>query len=192
MRSLQVGEGLGVARFFMVLSSMSPLFILWAIRGNNLVPDQWFIPFCIIMVLLPNTFLWLRLKISKKLHEIRQLTVGTAEDHRDHLLVYLFATLLPFYTADLSSWRSFYSTLAALAFVIFLFWHLNLHYLNLLFAFLGYRVYTVLPPDHGNPLTVRVAYVLITRRSWVQPGECITVYRLSNSVYMEVDDRNDI
>jgi hypothetical protein len=26
----------------MVLSSISPLFILWAIRGNSLIPDGWF------------------------------------------------------------------------------------------------------------------------------------------------------
>ena len=36
-------EGLKAARVLMVLSSISPLFILWAIRGNNLIPDRWFI-----------------------------------------------------------------------------------------------------------------------------------------------------
>jgi hypothetical protein len=32
-------EGLRAARLLMVLSSISPLFILWAIRGNSLIPD---------------------------------------------------------------------------------------------------------------------------------------------------------
>jgi len=32
-------EGLRVARLLMVLSSISPLYILWAIRGNSLIID---------------------------------------------------------------------------------------------------------------------------------------------------------
>jgi hypothetical protein len=32
---------------------------------------------------------------------------------------------------------------------VFLFWHLNLHYMNLLFAALGFRVFTVYPPADG-------------------------------------------
>ena len=58
-------EGLKAARLLMVLSSISPLFILWAIRGNSLVPDRWFIGFCILMVIVPNAFLWLRIRTAK-------------------------------------------------------------------------------------------------------------------------------
>ena len=54
-------EGLKAARLLMVLSSISPLFILWAIRGNSLVPDRYFIGFCALMVFVPNAFLWLRI-----------------------------------------------------------------------------------------------------------------------------------
>jgi len=31
------GEGLKIARLLMVLSSISPLFVLWAIRGNSIL-----------------------------------------------------------------------------------------------------------------------------------------------------------
>ena len=34
-------EGLKTARLLMVLSSILPLFILWAIRGNRLIPDHY-------------------------------------------------------------------------------------------------------------------------------------------------------
>jgi len=47
---LKSREGLRVARLLMVLSSISPLFILWAIRGNTLIPDRYFIAFCALMV----------------------------------------------------------------------------------------------------------------------------------------------
>jgi hypothetical protein len=180
-------EGLKTARLLMVLSSVSPLFILWAIRGNSLVPDGWFIGFCVFMVVVPNTFLWLRVRMAKKQADKRELTVGTADDHRDHILVYLFAMLLPFYSEDLGTWRDLGATAAALTFIVFLFWHLNLHYMNLIFAVRGLRVFTVYPPVDGNPLTGKTRQALITRRVSLAPGEQIVAYRLSDTVYLEAD-----
>jgi hypothetical protein len=180
-------EGLKAARLLMVLSSISPLFILWAIRGNNLVPDRWFIGFCALMVVVPNAFLWLRIRTAKKQADRRDLTVGTSDDHRDHILVYLFAMLLPFYSEDLGSWRHLCASLAALAFIVFLFWHLNLHYMNLLFAALGFRVFTVYPPADENLLTGKTRQALITRRVSLASGDRIGAYRLSDTVYLEAE-----
>ena len=128
------GEGLKAARFLMVLSSISPLFILWAIRGTSLVPDVYFIGFCALMVIIPNTFLCLRLSAARKTKDTREITVGTADDHRDHILVYLFAMLLPIYAGDFGTWRNLCSSMAALSFIVMLFWHLNMHYMNLFFC----------------------------------------------------------
>lgn len=178
-------QGLRFARFLMVLSSISPLFILWAIRGSSLIPDIYFTLFCALMIAVPNLFLWLRIRIVRKLQLRRQLVVGTAEDHKDHLLVYLFAMLLPFYTISLSAWRDFGATLAALIFIIFLFWHLNLHYMNVLFALFGYRVFTLYPPKAENPISGKESKVLITRRTYIPEGEKLDVYRLSDTVYFE-------
>ena len=135
------GEGLKMARLLMVMSSISPLFILWAIRGNSLIPDHYFICFCALMVLLPNAFLWLRIRTAKRNNDRREVIVGTADDHRDHILVYLFALLLPFYSEDIGTLRDLAATIGALSFIVFLFWHLNLHYMNLVFAVLDYRVF---------------------------------------------------
>lgn len=179
-------EGLEFARVLMVLSSISPLFILWAIRGNSPFPDSWFTGFCLSMIIIPNGFLWLRIQVTKRRRDIRKISVGAADDHRDHILVYLFAIMLPFYSASINSWRDFGATLTALAFIVFLFWHLNLHYMNILFALLHYRVFTVTPPFDGNPLSGRNRQALITRRASISPGEQISAYRLSNSVYLEI------
>ncbi len=180
-------EGMRIARLLMVLSSISPLFILWGIRGNKLIPDSYFLSFCGLMVIVPNLFLWLRMDTVRKLNEKRELVIGVAEDHREHLLVYLFAMLLPFYAADIGTYRDFAATLAALAFIVFLFWHLNLHYMNLLFAVFGYRVFTINPLTDNNPLSGKISQVLITRRPFVLPGERLIVYGLSDTVTMEVD-----
>ena len=179
-------EGLRLARLLMVLSSISPLFILWAIRGNSLLPDPWFLAFCAFMVVAPNAFLWWRYRTARKQQDRRELAVGAADDHRDHLLVYLFAMLLPFYTAELGNWRDLGASAAALAFIVFLFWHLNLHYMNLLFAAMHYRVFTVYPPADSNPLTGASRVALITPRMRLGPGDRVTAYRLSNTVYLEV------
>jgi hypothetical protein len=180
-------EGLKVARLLMVLSSISPLFILWAIRGNSLIPDGWLIGFCTLMVIVPNAFLWLRIRTAKKQADKREIAVGTADDHRDHILVYLFAMLLPFYSEDLGTWRDLCATMAALAFIVFLFWHLNLHYMNLVFAAIGFRVFTVYPPADGNPLTGKTRQALITRRVSLASGDRIVAYRLSDTVYLEAE-----
>jgi hypothetical protein len=178
-------EGLKIARLLMVLSSVSPLFVLWAIRGSKLLPDRYLLTFCALMIILPNLFLWVRIRTAKKLQEKRELVIGSAEDHRDHLLVYLFAMLLPFYPIDTGTWRDFVALLSALGFVVFLFWHLNLHYMNLIFAIAGYRVFTVTPPEDTNPLSGRTSQVLITPRVALAPGERIVAYRLSDTVYFE-------
>lgn len=178
-------EGLKFARLLMVFSSISPLFILWAIRGNSLVPDRYFLTFCALMIIVPNVFLGARIWMVKKRTDRRELIIGTADDHRDHILVYLFAMLLPFYSEHIGTWRDFGAMLAALSFIVLLFWHLNLHYMNILFALFGYRIFTVEPPTDNNRLTGKIRYVVITRRLHLGPGDRLVAFRLSDSVYLE-------
>jgi hypothetical protein len=178
-------EGLKIARLMMVLSGMSPLFVLWAIRGSKLLSDRSMVGFCALMVIIPNLFLLLLIRNAKKQQLKRELVVGSAEDHRDHLLVYLFATLLPFYAIDTGTPRDFAALLAALVFVVFLFWHLGLHYMNIFFAIFGYRVFTILPPRDENSVSGRISLVLITPRTSLLSGERIVAYRLSDTVCFE-------
>jgi hypothetical protein len=138
------------------------------------------------MVIVPNVFLWLRIRVAKKLQDKRDLVIGSAENHRDHLLVYLFAMLMPLYPIDTGTWRDLAALLSALAFIVFLFWHLNLHYMNLIFAIRGYRVFTVSPPRDANTLSGKDSQVLITPRVTLLSGERIIAYRLSDTVYFEV------
>lgn len=70
---------------------------------------------------------------------------------------------------------------------MFLFWHLNLHYMNLLFAALGYRVFTVYPPADGNPLTGKTRQAVVTRRVSLVSGDRLIAYRLSETVYLEAE-----
>jgi hypothetical protein len=179
-------EGLQGTRLIMVISSMAPLFVLWAMRGSPIVDDKYFIPLCLGFALLPTLLLCRRVQIARRNNESKMIVVGEADDHRDHILVYLFAMLLPFYTVNLGGLREFAATVLALTFVIFLFWHLNMHYMNLIFAIRGYRVFTITPPgEGGNPYSGRYPFVLLTKRAAISPGESIDAFRLSDSVFIE-------
>lgn len=171
----------------MVLSSMSPLFLLWALKGVDVevMREIYFLSFCAVLVVIPNAFLWWRINQVKKRKDKRELTAGEAEDHRDHILVYLFAMLLPFYGVDIETLRDFGSHIAAIAFIVFLFWHLNMHYMNIFWAIRRYHVYTLSPCYDGNPLSGKLPIVLITQRNHITPGEKISAYRLSQTVFFE-------
>lgn len=169
----------------MVLSSLAPLFLLWAIKGSTVLPDRILVTGCLAMAVVPTALLKTRIWIAKKRNDTRLLVVGTSEDHRNHVLTYLFATMLPFYRDELMGLRDLAATAVALLFIVFLFWRLNLHYINVIFAFRGHRVFTVQSPDDANPLTGKDPFVVITRRHRLAPNDRLIAYRLSNSVYLE-------
>ena len=169
----------------MVISSLSPLFVLWAIRGVELIPEPWFSGFCIIGFFLSNGVLFTKIILVQRNKDDENITIGDIEDNRHHLLVYLFAILLPFYRQEITSTRELTAIVVAISFIIFLFWHLNLHYMNILFAIRGYRIYTIQPPEDGNPYTTKDSYILITTRTNLFINQQIIAYRLSSSVYWE-------
>jgi len=174
MSRVKASEGLPLARFCMVLASLSPLFLLWAVRGISGIPDSVLIPVCISFIVLPNLVLCGRLFFARKTRDVQIKTVGTAEDHRDHLLVYLFAVLLPLWNTGLDGVRNLAAAIVALAFIIFLFWHLNLH-----------RVFSVHPPNGGSGISGQEVFVLITKRSSLPAGSELSAYRISNHVFWE-------
>jgi hypothetical protein len=177
------GDSLPVARLLLVLASLSPLFILWAIRGIDLIEDPSWWAVCAIAIIGPNTFLLWRMRAAKLDDDAYDLRVARAEDHRSDLLVYLFATLLPVFALDASDWRGMLVIVATLAFIVFLFWHMSLHYMNILFAVRGYRIFTVYPAP-GSSVSDNSPRVLITKRAVVPEG-LIRAYRISDTVYWE-------
>ena len=176
-------EGLTAARLMMVVASMWPVFVFSAVRGNDLITDHWFIAFCSAMVVIPNAFLLLRIHIARKRRDTRSFSVGASEEHRSERLLYLFAMLLPLHVGDIETWRELWASAAALTFIAFLFWHLNLHYINPAFAVFGYRVFTISLGNERHQLAGR-RYTVITKRRGVRPGDWIRTHRLSETVYL--------
>ena len=133
---------------------------------------------------MPMLLLFLRLWVVWRYQLPHPLTVGQVEESRSHILTYLFVTLLPFYRQDLGDIRDLVAILVAMVFIVFLFWHLNLHYVNILLAVFDYRVYTIRPRDDDpNPYTSRVPIIVVMRRSTLTSGRTIQSYRLSDTLY---------
>jgi hypothetical protein len=179
-----VNRGLPIARLLFVIGSLAPLFLLWAIRGAPPVPDCYWVAICLGLATIPNLVLLWRWRTAKRANDHRMLIVAAARDQSGDLLVYLFAMLLPLYTANLANARELFSVAAAFVFIVFLFWHMNLHYMNIVFAMIGYRAYTVeMGPRQGTP---GGAVVLLSKR--IAPpaiGASIDGLRLSDTVFVE-------
>jgi hypothetical protein len=184
---IQRNSGLGIARLLMVVGSLSPLFVLWAIRGARGIPDRWWTGFCIAFVVLPNLGLYIRWRVAHVRNDHRVIIAQTAKDQSDHLLVYLFAMLIPLFGVDLGGIRDTIAVLVAFSFVTFIFFHMNLHYINILFALLGYQVFTVqvvTSASTGSP-TMSRSVVMLSKRSSIAPLTQIDAIRLSDTVLVE-------
>ena len=179
----QIRERLRFWRFCMVLAGLGPLFVLMAVKGNDVVPDLYWSIICGFLVFFPVAALFGRLVMVYRTQTPRPVAVVRVEDSRSHVLVYLFATLLPFYRQNIMDPRDLSGILLAIALIIFLFWHLNLHYMNIVLAIFGFRVYTIHPSDDSNLYSNRIPIVVITRQRFLVPGSTIQGYRMSDTLY---------
>ena len=177
-------QGLGMMRLVLVISTFSPLFLLWAVRGSCLIEDVYFASACVALAVVPSIILAFRIWIAIHKEGKVPLDIAIAEDHREYLLVYLFAILLPMYVVDLNSWRNFWASVFAMLFIFLVFWHADLYYMNLLFTAFHYRVYVIKPRDGTTEAEERSLRILITKRQ-VPPTGKLSVYRISNFVFFE-------
>ncbi|WP_294308207.1 hypothetical protein [uncultured Sphingomonas sp.] len=107
-----------------------------------------------------------------------------AEDPKDHILTYLFAMLIPLFQSNVDDKRQLSVAIVAFIMVMFLFWHMRLHYMNFVFALFGYSIFTVKADagaDTRGPKPTDT-WVIISRRSAISDGEMLTGYRLGGLV----------
>jgi len=178
-------EGLTLARLLMVLASFSPLFLLWAIRGTTLFNKYVFVAICGLLIVVPNAFLLWRIGKAQSNSDVKTISVAFAEDHREHVIVYLFAILFPVYSLSLDTFSNFLSAVVALTIILALFWCLNLHYINIFFSFFGYNLFTLVPPQRNDGISGEERLVLITPRAFIRKDEQIDAVRISDTVFFE-------
>ncbi len=173
-------EGLPLVKFMMLLSSMAPLFILVCIRGMDGVVDEIYLLIAVLLLLLiPFLVIKLRIQFARKSNDVFFLDVSETKNNKEYLFTYLFTVLLPLYSVSINNMREFIAMVFAICFVIFVLWNMNLHFVNILFAFQGYRVFTIVSFDS--------AILLTTRTNIPKDVKELKVHRLSNSVFIELN-----
>jgi hypothetical protein len=153
------------------------------------VCDRWWVTFCLVCATAPNVVLYWRWRIARVNNDHRVIVVNSAKDQSEHLLVYLFAILIPFFGVDLGSTRDIIAVLVAFLFVVFIFWHMNLHYMNIFFALLGYHVFTVEAATSATGALARPAHpvIVLSKRPAILPATQVDTIRLSDTVLIEKD-----
>jgi uncharacterized membrane protein len=175
-------------RGMMILASLSPVFLVWAIVGMEKIPDQIFIPVCILMVLVPHYLILRRIRVSLKTGSQKEITIETAKDAREHLLTYFMPLALPVMAVSFSTWRGFSATLFLFAIMAFASWHLRVFYVNVFFALFGYRIFKIAQPPHANSHSIDER-ILIAKRTHLDKGVKVMAVNLGGNVYY-VPSRN--
>lgn len=177
-------DGLSFVRFILVWSSLSPVFLLWAVRGTKAVNETGFTFACLALFFAPTLLLWGFWARSRAKNAVRTVKVIKAEDPKDHILTYLFAMLIPLFQSNIDDKRQLAVAIVAFCMIMFLFWHMRLHYMNFVFALLQYNIFTV-KVDAGSDASgprPPSTWVVISRRSAISDGETLTGYRLGGLV----------
>ena len=165
-------------RLMLVLACMAPLFILMAIRGVGIVPWEIYFPAFIGLALIPNFILMARIIIAVKNNDRKRIRVTNSTDNREQLITYIFAMLLPLFQSSVSTEQDLYAALCALLFVVYIFGHMELYYMNFFFALAGYRILSVRPDSTSGNLSV--SHVLITKKKSIPDTREVNPIRITD------------
>lgn len=170
-------------KLIFVIACMSPLFILMAIKGVGIVPWEIYFPVFLGLSVLPNAILILRIMVAAKQNDRKQIQVDQYTDNREHLLTYIFAMLIPIFQTSAATEADLYALLCTFIFVMYIFLHMELYYMNFFFAFFGYRVLSIKPDPASGAFSV--SHVLITKRTSFPPNQILTPLRLTDFLLFE-------
>jgi hypothetical protein len=181
-------------RLILVWSSLSPVFLLWAIRGIDKIDDRYWIPACLAMFAIPTIILALMQRYQTKIDNSQTINIVGVREEREHLLTYLFAMLIPLFDANLEGGRDLMAVGAAFIFVLLLFWHMRLHYMNLYFALRGYRIFTVevelSTTSNNRARKTLTTYAVLSKRHHIPENEPLTGIRLGGEVLIDKDEND--
>lgn len=180
---MKTEEGLPFVKFMMLLSSMAPLFLLIGIRGmDKIISDKHLWIAVSFLLVIPFLILKWRIHRTIKSNDTYMLDISETKNNKEYLFTYLFTVLLPLYSITIENNREFIAITFAICFIIFVLWNMNLHFVNIFFAFQGYHVYTI--------ETFNSAILLTTRTSIPKDIKELKVHRLSNSVFIELKNHD--
>jgi hypothetical protein len=182
MSALGRNNRLPLLRFLLAWSALSPAFIIWAIRGTTLVDNYLWILFCIELFIFPNTLLLLFLWKQSRKKDSKTITPNRIDNKKELVIAYLIAILLPFYQANITSWRELGGSIFALIIIVYLFWQTNLIHLNILFSIINCNI-LLLTGDDGRG--GEQSFIYLTRNDRVPLDKPLTAIRVTSSILID-------
>ena len=172
-------------RLLLVVSSLAPVFVLLAIRGQSPIPEKYHLLIMLTLAVAPSFVLIIRIRTAARHMEARNIKIGTSNSQRSNIVSYLLAVLLPFVGVSSAEWRNFAASIATVAFIILVLWLMKFHYLNILFELLNRRTFEIVPPDTDNSFADTSPRVVITWRKSLSGIKSVYALKLTDSVYWE-------
>ena len=185
-------EGSRAIRFMLVCSALSPVFLLWAIRGVQGVAPSLVAGICLMIFFLPNAAVKLIFWRAKRSRNIKVITPSRISSHQDQVLTYLFAMLLPLIEVSFNGVSDAIAAACAMLFTLFLFYKMHLHYINLFLLFAGYQIFEIAIDVPGTPLSAS-SFVVVSKRRALKSGHPISGYRIGGNVLVDIfHDRSKV
>lgn len=173
-------------RLALVVWSLSPVFLVWAIRGSGMISQLWLWVAAMLATLGPALIYLGSVNLAKQSGtggNLEQLTVKRLTDRREHLLSYLFPLLLSVWSLDFKTHRELLAFFVVISFTGIAFWHLQLTYVNIWFAIAGYRsVQVERVSDQSHTLR---PIILLTRNGRLCENTQINALRITNNLYLD-------
>ncbi len=173
-------------RLALVVWSLSPVFLVWAIRGSSMISQLWLWAGASLATIGPALIYLGSISLAKKSGtggNLEQLTVKRLTDRREHLLSYLFPLLLSVWSLDFKTHRELIAFFVVIGFTGIAFWHLQLIYVNIWFAIAGYRsVQVERASDQAHTLR---PIILLTRNGRLCENTQINALRITNNLYLD-------
>ncbi len=177
-------KGLKFLRFLLLLSSISPVFILLAIKGSNFSDEnmnKYFIValFCLICVsIIPMVVCYIKLKNEKEKTILKSIQ-NKIELCSGEYSAYIISIALPLCQNDLTNVHQLCFLIAMFIFIVFLFYVFNLYYLNIFFYLFNYKLYKI--------KNERETFILISKKSSKDiENKSIQTKKITNSLFMEI------
>jgi|GEM_PF-2711338 hypothetical protein len=174
-------NGLKFFRFLLLISSVSPVFALLAVKGANFLVEDYNVVYSLVMwgiFIISFLPLLIRCKIAK--NEKVKLTINkNATPCIEEYSTYILSIALPLCQNELISENNFPFFIAMIIFVLIVFYVFNLYYLNIFFYLLGYKLYKIVPNRSHS-------YVIISKKEIQEiQSKDIVAIRLTNSLFWE-------
>jgi hypothetical protein len=162
------------AQTVLFLSSFSPLFFMFGLLDTFKADVADWI--CIGLAVLSLLGLGVFLRVVANV-DVQSVNVGKAKPRDADAIGYVVVYLVPFLALATDSWQARASLVLFVAVVGALYVRSHIFYVNPVMSLVGYRLFEI---EAGNGFVI-----LITRRSFVEPGVSVQARRLSDYVYIE-------